>query len=43
MAWYAFQELTLEMTHAGPACGEDVERLLQPFTFRVSVFGAIIP
>ena len=33
MAWYAFQELTLEVTHASPACGKDVARLLQEFSW----------
>ena len=33
MAWYAFQELTLELTHAEPACGEDVARLLQELSW----------
>jgi hypothetical protein len=33
MAWYTFQELTLELMHAGQACGEDVARLLQELSW----------
>jgi hypothetical protein len=33
MAWYTFQELTLEMTHAGQGCREDVARLLQELSW----------
>src|SRR5437867_1444728 len=33
MALYTFQELSLELTHVGQACGEDVERLLQELSW----------
>ena len=33
MDWYTFQELTLNLTHAGQACGEDVARLLQELSW----------
>jgi hypothetical protein len=37
MALYTFQELTLELTHAGQVCGEDVARLLQELSWVCSV------
>ena len=33
MAWYTFQELTLEVTHTGSAWREDVARLLQELSW----------
>jgi hypothetical protein len=33
MLWYTFQALTLEVTYAEPACGEDVARLLHELSW----------